>query len=81
MRRNMGIWDRALRIVVATPVFWALGVMVGNGSVGSVVLYALAAIMLITGLTGYCPLYRLFGDRTTVGCAFCARAEREHAMR
>lgn len=81
MRRNMGIWDRALRIVVATPVFWALGVMVGNGSIGSIVLYALAAIMLITGVTGYCPLYRLFGDRTTVGCAFCSRTEREHAMR
>jgi hypothetical protein len=79
MARNMGVWDRALRIVVGTPVFWAIGVMVGNGTAGSVVFYVLAAIMLVTGLTGYCPLYRVFGDRTTQGCAFCKRSDREHA--
>jgi hypothetical protein len=79
MRQNMGLWDRVVRVVVATPAFWALGVMVGNGTPASVVFYVLAAIMLVTGLTGYCPLYRVFGDRTTVGCLLCRRAEKVHS--
>ncbi len=81
MRHNMGVWDRALRVVVATPVFWALGVMVGNGTAASVVFYVLAAVMFVTGLTGFCPLYRLLGDRTTVGCAFCSRTVRSDTLR
>jgi hypothetical protein len=37
-----------------------LAVLVGAGSLGGILLFALAAIMLATGAVGFCPLYALF---------------------
>jgi hypothetical protein len=37
---------------------------VGAGTVGGVILFAVAAVMLVTAAVGFCPLYRLLGIST-----------------
>ena len=59
MSRNMSTLDRELRSFVVAPAAIALAFVVGAGSVGGIVLFALAAVMLATGAVGFCPLYRL----------------------
>ena len=61
MSKNMTILDRRLRALLAAPVALGVGILVGPASVGSIVLYAIAAVMLATSAVGYCPLYSLFG--------------------
>ena len=63
MNNNMTTPDRRLRALLIAPVAVLVGVLIGPGSVASIVLYALAAIMLVTSAAGYCPLYSLFGMR------------------
>ena len=57
MSRNMTILDRRLRAVLIAPVAVLIAVLIGPASVGSIVLYAIAAVMLATSAVGYCPLY------------------------
>ena len=59
MSRNMSTLDRALRTVVVAPAATAIAFVVGAGSAGGIVLFALAAVMLATSAVGFCPLYRL----------------------
>jgi hypothetical protein len=61
MERNEGNVDRALRLAVGIAlVVFALGGIIGPwGWVG--------LVPLLTGLIGFCPLYRVFGWTT------CAR--------
>ena len=63
MTRNEGSLDRILRISVggALVLFMLFGVV--SGALGWLVL-ALGAILVVTGVTGFCPLYALFGIRT-----------------
>ncbi len=61
MSKNMTILDRRLRAVLIAPIAVLIGVLIGPGAVASIVLYALAAVMLATSAAGYCPLYSLFG--------------------
>ena len=44
-----------------TPVAVLIGILIGPGSIASIVLYGLAAVMVATSAAGYCPLYSLFG--------------------
>ena len=63
MTRNEGSLDRILRTVAGG----ALALLMLTGVVGGVLgwlLLALGAILLVTGLTGFCPLYALFGIQT-----------------
>ncbi|HLY94017.1 MAG TPA: DUF2892 domain-containing protein [Gaiellaceae bacterium] len=55
----MSTLDRALRGVVIAPAAIAIAFVVGAGSAGAIVLFALAAVMLATSAVGFCPLYRL----------------------
>jgi Protein of unknown function (DUF2892) len=52
--------DRGLRSFVIAPVAIVIAVLIGAGSIGGVVLLALAGIMLATSAVGFCPLYTLF---------------------
>ncbi len=63
MTRNVGTVDRAVRLIVAA-VAVLIAFMIGPGSAGGIVLFVVAAIMLITSLIGTCPIYRLFGMNT-----------------
>jgi hypothetical protein len=61
MSNNMTILDRRLRAFLVAPVALAAGIVFGPASVGSIVLYAVAAVMLVTSAAGYCRLYSLVG--------------------
>jgi hypothetical protein len=63
MRKTVGKTDRALRGVLA------IGAVVGSGVVGfssgwGIVLLVVAAVMVVTGASGYCPIYSLTGLNT-----------------
>lgn len=58
MIRNVGSWDRLLRIVVGA----ALIVMTLMGTIG--IWGWIGVIPLATGLAGRCPLYGLLGMNT-----------------
>jgi hypothetical protein len=60
MARNMSNLDRGLRSFVVAPIAIVVAVLIGAGSIGGIVLLALAAIMLATSAVGFCPLYTLF---------------------
>jgi len=64
MNKNMGSADRILRAIVVAPVLVVAGVLVGPAGWFAILLYTLAAVMLVTAAIGSCPLYRLFGLRT-----------------
>jgi hypothetical protein len=63
MSRNESGLDRIIRVVIAISAVVG-AVAVGMGTVGAWVLLAVAAIMLVTAVTGFCPLYRVFGLST-----------------
>jgi hypothetical protein len=59
MSTNMSNLDRGLRSLLVAPAAIVLAVVLGAGSIGGIVLFALAAIMLATSAVGFCPLYTL----------------------
>jgi hypothetical protein len=62
MKPNEGTVDRAIRLVIAAVLIGVgLGVVRGPGGIA---MAAVGAIPLATGLTGYCPLYTVFGINT-----------------
>ena len=65
MRGCVGTWDRVVRVVVGM-VLLAVGITQVAGIAANLryVADAVGAIVLLTGLGGYCPLYALFGVRT-----------------
>lgn len=56
MNKNMGLADRAIRILIAVllAVLIFAGQIVG---VTAIVLGIVAAVLLLTGAIGFCPLY------------------------
>ena len=63
MKTNMGIIDRAIRIVIAL-VF--IGLYIANLVTGTfgIVLLVLAGVFILTSLVSFCPLYFPFGINT-----------------
>lgn len=62
MRVNMGTIDRAIRVVIAAVLIGVgLGVVRGPGGIA---MAAVGVIPLLTGLSGFCPLYLPFGIDT-----------------
>lgn len=63
MKKTVGSSDKIIRYIIAiVAIYVAYSGMVM--APWSYVLYAIAAIMIITGLTGYCGLYSIFGMNT-----------------
>ncbi len=56
MKKNMGVADRIIRLIIAAVVAVLFFTKVLTGVLG-IVLLVLAGIFLITGLVGFCPLY------------------------
>lgn len=72
MKVNMGSTDRKIRAFVVAPLLVILALVVGAGSVGGIILFVLAAVMLATSAVRSCPLYLPFGvntDRSKPGAA------------
>ncbi|HZD58212.1 MAG TPA: DUF2892 domain-containing protein [Anaerolineales bacterium] len=66
VKRNVGILDRILRVglgLVLVPVGLIL-LAVFQGKVPGLVIAGLGGIGLVTGITGFCPLYVPFGINT-----------------
>jgi hypothetical protein len=63
MKVNQGSIDRAIRLVVAGVLIGVgLGVVRGPGGIAMAVV---GVIPLLTGLSGFCPLYTLVGIDTS----------------
>jgi hypothetical protein len=60
----MGRLDRRLRAFLVAPGAIALGFFVGASTVGGIILFVVAGIMLATAGTGYCPTYSALGIST-----------------
>lgn len=60
MKRNVGIVDRVLRIVVGL-VLIAFAIPIGFSNLGWNWVGWVGVIPVLTGLVGSCPLYQLFG--------------------
>ncbi|HTI92393.1 MAG TPA: DUF2892 domain-containing protein [Puia sp.] len=60
MKKNMGIRDRSIRQLIAGVflILWLTDIVRG---VAAIIMMVLAVILLVTGITGVCPLYRLLG--------------------
>jgi Inner membrane protein YgaP-like, transmembrane domain len=63
MNANVGSTDKLIRIVVGLVAAIA-AFATGAGTVLGIVLLVVAAVMLVTAFTGFCPLYRLAGVNT-----------------
>lgn len=63
MKRNMGGIDRIIRFMVALLVAVLYYFKIIEGTLAYVLL-ALSGVFVLTGLIGFCPLYRLFGLST-----------------
>ncbi|MEH0153301.1 DUF2892 domain-containing protein [Limibacter armeniacum] len=63
MKKNMGIADRIIRIVIAAiiAVLYFTGTV--TGTLG-IVLIVLASVFVLTSLVSFCPLYTICGIRT-----------------
>ncbi len=66
MKTNENGIDRALRLILGVALLVAsfvwLGVAAGN--ITGIIAAVIGAVMLITGLVGFCPAYRLVGMST-----------------
>lgn len=63
MKKNMGITDRVIRVLIAIALALLFFTDIVTGTLG-IVLLIVAGVFLITSITGFCGLYTLFGIRT-----------------
>jgi hypothetical protein len=64
MPRNMGVFDRGLRAFAVAPVAIAAALILGAGTLGGIILFVVAGIMLASAATGFCPTYTVVGIST-----------------
>jgi hypothetical protein len=62
MKVNEGTIDRVIRVILGVALAY-IGYL--TGGVWGIVLYVLAAVAVVTGITGFCLLYKLFGNFST----------------
>lgn len=63
MKPNVGRTDKLIRYLVAAAAA-GVSILAGPTSVAGIVLLVVAVVALLTGLFGFCPLYRLVGVNT-----------------
>jgi hypothetical protein len=64
MTPNVGIFDRGLRAFVVAPAAILGALLLGAGTIGGVILFVVAGIMLATAVTAFCPTYTVVGIST-----------------
>jgi uncharacterized protein HemY len=64
MIRNMGMLDRVLRLFVIFPAAIVVALILGASTIGGIVLFVVAGIMLASSTTAFCPTYILLGIST-----------------
>lgn len=63
MKKNMGMADRAIRIIVAVIIAALFFTNIISGILG-IVLLVVGGVFLLTGFVSFCPLYAIFGAST-----------------
>jgi hypothetical protein len=63
MKKNMGVFDRSIRFVIATLILTLYFTNVITGTF-AIVLLIITGLTLLTGIIGICPLYLPFGINT-----------------
>ena len=63
MKKNVGSIDKVVRILLALVAAY-LGWKGGFSDIVSYILFAVAIILLVVSLIGFCPLYPLLGIST-----------------
>lgn len=63
LRPNVGIFDRFIRMLIAITSLYLGRVIYPNSTIGAILLIV-AVIMGVTGLLGFCGLYKLLGINT-----------------
>ncbi len=63
MKKNMGLFDKVIRILIAVViiVLYFTGVISG---LLAIILLIFAGVFILTSLLGFCPLYLPFGINT-----------------
>ncbi len=64
MKKNVGIADKVIRFIIAIVAAYFAWKGGFEASWVPIVLWIVAAIMLLTTLMGSCPLYSIFGIKT-----------------
>ncbi|MGB3511480.1 MAG: DUF2892 domain-containing protein [Microcoleaceae cyanobacterium] len=63
MKKNIGVIERVIRIVIAGGLLY-FSLVVYQGSAVGIGLAIISIVPLMTGLLGNCPLYNLLGMST-----------------
>lgn len=63
MKKNMGLADRIIRVLIAAVIATLFFTNVITGTLG-IVLLVLAGVFVLTSLVSFCPLYAPFGLKT-----------------
>jgi len=63
MKKNMGGTDKAIRLLIAAVIVILAFTKVITGT-WAIILFIVAAIMVLTSLISFCPLYLPFGIHT-----------------
>jgi hypothetical protein len=64
MKKNLGVIDRVVRILIAVVVVVLYFLHVISGTL-AIILLILAAVFVLTSIMGICPLYLPLGIKTT----------------
>lgn len=67
MKKNESMVDRIIRIIIGIILIY-LGWVTLSNNLWGIILDIIGIILIITGLTGYCHLYKLLGMKTCEKC-------------
>lgn len=63
MKANMGLWDRAIRVIIAAVISYMYYSGILSGTLG-LVLMVMAIVFLLTSVVSICPIYSILGIKT-----------------
>lgn len=63
MKKNIGFTDKSIRIIVALVIALLFFMNVITGGLG-IALLTVAAVLVVTSLINFCPIYSLLGVNT-----------------
>ena len=63
MKKNMGMADRVIRLIIAAIIAILYFTNVLTGTLG-IILLVLAGVFVLTSIVSFCPLYAAFGLST-----------------
>jgi len=60
MEKNMALWDRVIRVILAIIFLW---LAITNGGLYWI-LGLIGIVFIVTAAIGFCPLYKVIGFKT-----------------